>query len=115
MEILNLNNIVDAVLIVLAYLYWKFVPNNGHLFLEVQRLKKLCAQLSEIIEVDRTEMWEHIEGTLKPLTSRLRTRISRAKKAEEKDLKQANDLEDSNKTGIIYPQENGTFRPIKKD
>lgn len=98
MEILNINNIVDAVLIVLAYLYWKFVPNNGHLFLEVQRLKKLCAQLSEIIEVDRTEMWEHIEGTLKPLTARMRTRIVRAEKAEEKDL---SNKESKKKGGII--------------
>lgn len=101
MEILNINNIVDAVLIVLVYLYWKFVPNNGHLFLEVQRLKKLCAQLSEIIEVDRTEMWEHIEGTLKPLTNRLRTRIARAKKEEEKDL--SNQDSSEKKGGIIKP------------
>lgn len=83
MEIINISNVVDVVLIVLVYLYWKFVPNNGNIYLEVQRLKKLCAQLSEIVEVDRTEMWEHIEGTLKPLTSRLRSRISRAEKAED--------------------------------
>ena len=90
MEILNINNIVDVVLIVLAYLYFKFVPNNGAMFLEVQRLKKLCAQLSEIIEVDRTEMWEHIEGTLKPLTNRMTTRIKRAKQAEDKEKKDSN-------------------------
>jgi len=95
MEILNLNNIVDAVLVVLAYLYFRFVPNNGAMYLEVQRLKKICYQLSESLEVDRTEMWEHIEGTLKPLTSRLRTRISRAEKQE--DLKDLN----SNKIGGI--------------
>lgn len=101
MEILNINNIVDAVLIVLLYLYWKFVPTNGAMFLEVQRLKKLCAQLSEIIEVDRTEMWEHIEGTLKPLTNRLTTRIKRAERAEDKDLKDVETLK--KKGGIIKP------------
>lgn len=100
MEILNINNIVDFVLIVLAYLYWKLVPNNGKMYLEVQRLKKLCAQLSEIIEVDRTEMWEHMEQTLKPLTAKLRTQFARRQKAEEKDLKQENSSE---KTGLIYP------------
>lgn len=103
MEILNINNIVDAVLIVLAYLYWKFVPNNGAMFIEVQRLKKKCMQLSEIIEVDRTEMWEHIEGTLKPLTNRLRTRIVRAEKQEEKDLNADNPSK--KKGGIIKPAE----------
>ncbi len=95
MEILNFNTLIEAVLIVLLYLYWKLVPNNGHLFLEVQRLKKLCAQLSEIIEVDRTEMWEHIEGTLKPLTARMSTRIRRS---EQQDLKDSKSL---NKGGII--------------
>lgn len=91
MEILTINNLVDVVLIVLAYLYFKFVPNNGAMFLEVQRLKKLCAQLSEIIEVDRTEMWEHIEGTLKPLTSRMTTRIRRSEQKENKENKENKD------------------------
>ena len=91
MEILNLNNIIDVVLILLAYLYWKFVPNNGRMQLEVQRLKKICAQLSEIIEVDRTEMWEHIEGTLKPLSMRLSTRIKRAEKKEDGEKKDSKD------------------------
>jgi len=101
MEIINFNTLIEAVLIVLLFLYWKFVPNNGAMFLEVQRLKKLCAQLSEIIEVDRTEMWEHIEGTLKPLTNRLRTRIVRAEKQEEKDLSNQETLK--KKGGIIKP------------
>ena len=103
MEILNISNLIDTVLIVLIYLYWKFVPNNGHMFLEVQRLKKLCAHLSEIIEVDRTEMWEHIEGTLKPLTARMRTRISQAGKAEEKELKSQETSK--KKGGILTPAE----------
>jgi len=109
MEILNFNTLIELVLIVLAFLYWKFVPNNGAMFLEVQRLKKLCAKLSEIIEVDRTEMWEHIEGTLKPLTNRLKTRIKRAKQAEEKENEHLKDKETSKKTGLIYPNENGTY------
>ncbi len=95
MEIFNYNTLIEAVLIVLLYLYWKFVPNNGSMFLEVQRLKKLCAQLSEIIEVDRAEMWEHIEGTLKPLTARMKTRIQRS---EQQDLKDSKSLK---KGGII--------------
>lgn len=86
MEILNLNTLIEAVIILLLYLYWKLVPNNGDLNLKVKELKKMCYQMSESLEVDRTEMWEHIEGTLKPLTQRLRTRIARAEKQEEQDL-----------------------------
>jgi len=95
MEIFNYNTLIEAVLIVLLYLYWKFVPNNGTMYLEVQRLKKLCNQLSEMLEVDRAEMWEHIEGTLKPLTARMKTRIQRA---EKEDLKTS---ESNKKGGII--------------
>ena len=100
MEILNINTFIEAVLILCLYLYWKFVPTNGEMYLKVKRLEKICSHLSEMLEVDRTEMWEHIEGTLKPLTSRLRTRISRAERQEEKDLKDAEPLK--KKGGIIY-------------
>lgn len=96
MEIWNYNTLIEAVLIVLLYLYWKLVPNNGQMYLKVQRLEKICSQLSTMLEVDRTEMWEHIEGTLRPLTARMKTRIRRA---EQEDLK----TEETNKKkgGII--------------
>jgi len=62
--------------------------------LKVKRLEKIVYQLSESLEVDRTEMWEHIEGTLKPLSMRMSTRI---KRAEQQDLKTS----DANKKGGI--------------
>lgn len=88
MEILNINTLIEAVLIVLLYLYWKFVPNNGATHLKVKHLEKVCAQLKENLEVDHAEMWDHIDATLKPLTARMLTRIRRAEQADEKDLKE---------------------------
>lgn len=103
MEILNFNTLIEAVLIVLLYLYYRLVPNNGEMYLKVKHLEKVCNQLSEMLEVDRAEMWEHIEGTLKPLTNRMTTRIKRAKQAEEKEEKELKAQESSEKTGLIYP------------
>jgi len=106
MEILNINTLIEAVLVVLLYLYWKFVPNNGQVYLQVKTMEKKVAILSESLEVDRTEMWEHIEGTLKPLTARLSTRIKRAEQADQKDLKQ---LVGSKKRGGML-----AYRNLKK-
>lgn len=99
MEIYNINLIIEAVLLLLLYFLYKFSPNNAEVRLKLKALEKKCMQLSENLEVDRTEMWEHIEGTLKPLTQRLRTRIARAEKAEEKDLSKQSSFQ--HKGGII--------------
>ena len=102
MEIWNYNTLIEAVLILLIYLYWKFIPNNGEMYLKVRKLEKICAKLSEMLEVDRMEMWEHIEGTLKPLTARMSTRIRRAEKSEAEDLNKSESLK---KGGIIKQSE----------
>lgn len=101
MEILNYNTLIEVVLILLLYLYYKLVPTNGQMHLNVKELERQVYKLSEKLSVNEMEMWEHMEGTLKPLTAKLRTRIQRAQQAEEKDLKNQEPLK--KKGGIINP------------
>jgi len=89
--------LIDVVILLLAiYLYFRFrhVPTNANVKNEVMKIK--ADQ-----ETSFLELWDYIESTLRPIRSRLETRIRRLRKSDEEDSEDLNTEIPKKKGGII--------------
>lgn len=90
--------------VIVALLVWrlfhnmKIQPNNGNISIELKRLKAE-------IETSYVEMWDYLEQTMKPIRSRLETRMRRDKKRQEQESEDLKDEETKKKGGLMSPSQ----------
>jgi len=94
----RLFDVIVALFVWRLFYKMKIMPNNHNVSTGV-------AKLRADVETSYVEMWDYIEQTMKPIRSRLETRMRRDSKRDKKESEDLKEQESKKKGGLMSPSQ----------